>query len=565
MQGPARAGTRPTPDYDLIPGRHPETGPISVINLRDFACPAGTGRQRLQCLLILLGSIALATAVSAQAPDAATQASPTPAAAAAESAPATTPAGAAAASPPTVAAARPAEVRVGDTVVFALQAGHAGRSAALRARAANDALHEVLDAGDDEVRIAHAGGAAVIYVGARPVLQLVPADAALAGDASLEVHADRIAAQIRAALATEHTRSAVAGGIFGVSLAVLFAVLSVFLLRRAWQLGDRAADWLDTSAGQVPALRLGRIELFGRATVRTALSLGVAVGRWIALLGLVYAWLLATFSLFESTRSLTGQLTGALLNPLATLASRIVAAVPLLVILVFALLTLALLLRAVRLFFRDIARGTTVVGWLPRDLAAATGALTEIALIVLALVLVAPVITGNAEGAAPRMGLLGLAALALATVPLAATAIVGVATLFGRWLAVGDWVEMGACTGKVVRIGLLETTLRDAAGTELRIPHLARLLRPVCVHGPAPRIIVSLPVERGLATPALAARLAQVLAPLGSNPGVRLVEIGETRATLELAVTSSVADARSACLWAALAELEAVRRESAAS
>lgn len=548
------AGTRPAPDYDLIPRRHPETGPISVINLRDFACPAGAGRQRLQCLLLLLGSTLLATAVPAQAPDGAVQAGTAPAAA--DTAPASTPA---------VAAARPAEVRVGDTVVFALQAGHAGQSAALRARAANDALHEVLDASDDAVRIAHVGGTAVIYVGARPVLQLVPADATLAGDASLEVHADRIAAQIRAALATEHTRSAVAGGIFGVSLAVLFAVLAVFLLRRAWQLGDRATTWLETSPERVPAFRLRSIELLGQATVRTALSLGVVVGRWIALLGLAYAWLIATFSLFESTRSLTGQLTGALLNPLATLASRVVAAVPLLVILIFALLTLALLLRAVRLFFRDIARGTTVVGWLPRDLATATGALTEIALIVLALVLVAPVITGNAEGAAPRMGLLGLAALALATVPLAATAIVGVATLFGRWLAVGDWVEMGGCTGKVVRIGLLETTLRDAAGTELRIPHLARLLRPVCVHGPAPRISVSLPVERELATPALAKRLAQVLAPLGSNPDVRLLEVGETRATLELAVTSSMADARSACLWAALAELEAARRESTAS
>jgi len=467
----------------------------------------------------------------------------------------------AAATPAPAIADKPAEVRVGDTVVFGLRAEHAGRSAALRARAANDALHDVLDGGDDEVRIDHVGDTAVIYVGGQQVIQLVPIDARLAGDPSLATYADRIAVRIRAALKAERTRSAVAGGIFGISLAVLFAVIAIFLLRRAWELADRAAAWLQANPGQVPALRLRSSELAGRDTVRGALALGVGFGRWIALLGLLYAWLIATFSLFESTRGVTGQLAGAVLNPLATLASRVAAAVPLLVILVFALLVLALLLRVVRLFFREVARGATVVGWLPRELAAPVGTLAEIAVVLLALVLVAPVITGNIEGAAPRIGLLGLAALALATVPLGATAMVGLATLFGRWLAPGDWVEIGPRSGRVVRLGLLETRLRDAAGAELRIPHLARLLHPVRMHGRTQRISIPLPVERRLATPALAERLAQALAPLGSDVVVQLAEVGETQATLELALGSTEPGARSACLWVALEVLEAYRRE----
>src|SRR5690606_27136557 len=95
----------------------------------------------------------LATAAHAQAPDATPQAAP--------------PAVEAAAAPAT----RPAEVRVGDTVVFSLRAEYAGRSAALRARAANDALHDVLGTRDEEVRIEHVGGAAAIYVGTHPVVQ----------------------------------------------------------------------------------------------------------------------------------------------------------------------------------------------------------------------------------------------------------------------------------------------------------------------------------------------------------------------------------------------------------
>ncbi len=462
---------------------------------------------------------------------------------------------------PAEAAQKPAEVRVGDTVVFTLRASRAGKSAALRARAANEALREALVAKADDVHVESAGGVAAVYVGGRPVVQLTPEDAALAGDSSLAVHADRIAAEIRAAFAAERKRSAVAGTIFNVSLAVLFAVVAVFVLRRVWQLADRAGDWLESHPERVPALHLRSLELLNRSTVRGALWLGLGAGRWIVLIGLVYAWLIATFSLFQATQDFTGRLSGALISPLAALASRVAATVPLMVLVVFALLALALVLRAVRLFFGEVARGATTVAWLPRDLAAPTGLLVEIALVILALLLVAPVITGDADGSAPHMGLLLLGAIALASVPLLACAVVGVATLFGRWLRVGDWVELGARAGRVVRLGLLETTLRDAAGVEVRVPHLARLVHPARVHGPMPRASASLPVERALATPALAGRLERALAAVGTPAVVRLVDVGATHATLELTIASAAADARSACLWAALAELDAARRE----
>ncbi len=463
---------------------------------------------------------------------------------------------AAVAADPPIATEKPAEVRAGDTVVFTLQAARAGRSAALRARSASEALREALLTNAGDVHVEHTGATSVVYVGERPVVQLTQEDAILAGDSSLAVHADRIAAGIRTALKTERERSALASSIFNVSLAVLFAVLAVFLLRRAWQLAERAGTWLTTHPERVPALRLRTLEVLNRATVRTSLSLGLAIGRWIALFGLVYAWLIATFSLFEVTQGFTGRLTGALLSPLATLASRIAAAVPLLVVVVFALLTLALVLRAVQLFFAEVARGTTSIAWLPRDLAPAFGRLTQIAIVILALVLAAPVITGNAEGAAPRLGLMLLAALALASVPLVASTVVGAITLFGRWLSVGDWVELGGRAGRVMQISLLETTLRDASGVDVKVPHLVRLWQPTRMHGPARRVTTTLQIERAVLTPALASRVEQVLAQAGSDAVVRLIEVGATHATLELGITSSAAGAGSDCLWAALAEID---------
>ncbi|NLZ40424.1 MAG: mechanosensitive ion channel family protein, partial [Comamonadaceae bacterium] len=302
------------------------------------------------------------------------------------------------------AAGKPAEVRVGDTVVFTLRAARAGLGAAARARAANEALREALRAAPADVHVEPAGDYAVVYVGARPVVQLTPQDAALAGDAGLAVHADRVAAEIATALAAERSRSALAGAIFNSSLAVLFAVLALFLLRRAWQLADRAGRWLAAHPERVGALHLRTIELLNPATVRTVLRLALAAGRWIVLLGLVYAWLIATLSLFEATRGFTSELSGALLAPLATLAARSAAALPLAVVVALALAALALVLRAVRLFFGEVARGAVRLAWLPQDLAAATGMLVELGLVTAALLLVAPVITGNDEGAAPRIG-----------------------------------------------------------------------------------------------------------------------------------------------------------------
>ncbi len=459
------------------------------------------------------------------------------------------------------AAGKPAEVRVGDTVVFTLRAARAGLGAAARARAANEALREALRAAPADVHVEPAGDYAVVYVGARPVVQLTPQDAALAGDAGLAVHADRVAAEIATALAAERSRSALAGAIFNSSLAVLFAVLALFLLRRAWQLADRAGRWLAAHPERVGALHLRTIELLNPATVRTVLRLALAAGRWIVLLGLVYAWLIATLSLFEATRGFTSELSGALLAPLATLAARSAAALPLAVVVALALAALALVLRAVRLFFGEVARGAVRLAWLPQDLAAATGMLVELGLVTAALLLVAPVITGNDEGAAPRIGLLLLAVVALAAVPLAASAVVGAVTLFGRRLVPGDWVELGGISGRIARLDLLDATLHDGAGVEIRVPHLAALWQAARVHGAVRRVSASLVIERALATREVAARLERALATLGSDAAVQLADVRATHATLVLGVSSAAADAHSACLFTALAELDRLRAQ----
>jgi len=448
-------------------------------------------------------------------------------------------------------------------MVFVLRGPRAGKTMEQRASAASKALREVLsDTSPDDVRVETKEGVAVVYAGATPIVQLDESDAKLAGDASVDVHADAVAAAVRRTLRAEQKRSAVASTIFSISLAVFFALLTLFLLRKVREIASRADLWLEQNPERVPAIRLRTIEVLHPAAVRSALALTVGVARWVGQLGLVYAWLIAALSLFEVTRGLTERLTGFFLVPLGSFTARVATSLPVVAIIVIAGLALAILLRVVGLFFEGVSEGTTTLAWLPADLARPTSALIRLAMLVLALVFVAPVITGESEGALARAGLIAVVAIGLSATPVVATAIVGAGVVFGRRIRVGEWTEVGNRIGRVIEVSLFETILEDEEANEVRVPHLALLWHPTRLHGVIPRVVVEVAVEPSLATPEFHARLLDAAASVGADPRVDLVKLEIAEARFALAATTDEADARTQLLLRSAAEVAAARREA---
>ena len=125
--------------------------------------------------------------------------------------------------------------------------------------------------------------------------------------------------------------------------------------------------------------------------------------------------------------------------------------------------------------------------WIPADLAAPVGMLLRGAIVVLAVLFAAPLITGEDTGALSRLGTAVLLALALAAVPLLASVAVGSAhrASAGR-VRPGEMVELGGRQGQVRAVTLLEVQLEDAEGAELRIPHLVAFLHPTRALGAGP-------------------------------------------------------------------------------
>jgi small-conductance mechanosensitive channel len=115
---------------------------------------------------------------------------------------------------------------------------------------------------------------------------------------------------------------------------------------------------------------------------------------------------------------------------------------------------------------------------LPHDLIEPTSVVMRIGIVLLAVILAGPVVSGDPDSMLARAGSVVLLSLALATTPLLASLALGTLTIFTRRVRVGRYVELGGRRGQVTSVGLLDVRLRDADGGEVRVPHFASLLKP---------------------------------------------------------------------------------------
>jgi small-conductance mechanosensitive channel len=154
--------------------------------------------------------------------------------------------------------------------------------------------------------------------------------------------------------------------------------------------------------------------------------------------------------------------------------------IPVLAGLAVGALVVGLVVRGARRWFEAIARGEASAGWISREHARATGALVQVAIVVLAL-LAAPGVLGIREGGVGGIGLAALAALALGASPLAASLLLGVIAVYGGALRPGDRAEVGGRRGRVVEVTFREVLLEEQDGALVRVPHLLVLFHPTRV------------------------------------------------------------------------------------
>jgi small-conductance mechanosensitive channel len=426
---------------------------------------------------------------------------------------------------PSTPPAKPAEVKLHDLVVFKLLRERKQLTAEQRARAASRALEQALDQPDGPVRVAVQNEGRAIFAGDVPIVELYAEDAMSAGDESLDVYAGRIATRIRTGLAAERKRSDIARTVFSISLVVFFGLIAAYLLRRIGELTERVREFAISNPERIRAVRVSSVEVIGAAPLRAALMAALIVGRWVLWIGVVYVWLLLSLSRFDATRGYTSRLTSSLFTPVSDLASRTFSALPVLLVVLLFAAGVYVLLRFVELFFVGVQRGEARAAWLPRDLIEPASVLIRITIVLLAVILAGPIVSGDSESVLGRAGTVVLLAMALAATPLLASLALGTLTIFTRRVRVGRWVELGGRRGHVTGVGLLDVCLRDADGGEVRVPHFATLLKPTRVQLDDTRLRVELCVSSEASLLEVKELLEKTALGFGHSVSVELREI----------------------------------------
>jgi small-conductance mechanosensitive channel len=450
------------------------------------------------------------------------------------------------------------DVTLSDTVVFTLKVGYGGVTAKERADAATSALTEAVKSSKPEdVRVEERGDVFIVYAGTILIVQLHKEDAP--SDASLPDHAASVASKVREAIRKEQKRSAIATTVFSFSLAVLFALITLYLLRKFRDFSTRAREWFEKNPDRIPAIQIYSLEVVRPAALRSGISIALTATRWVGQFALVYFWLLATLSLFESTRGYTEKLSGIVLSPLSGLVSRTVMSLPLVLVTLIAAVAVFVLQRFVQLFFVGVSRGETKIDWLPTELAEPTSLLLRGVIVVGALTFAAPIVTGDSEGALAKTGGVVLIALGIACTPLLASVLVGVSVIYPGRLKVGDWAEIGERSGRVRSIGLLETRLEAMDGTEIRIPHLLSLVQPTRLLGVAPRVSVEIAVAPDVDHADVCVRLTEAMGAVGVRPEAEILRVDADGALYRLSVASDAQNARAKLQLAAIDALSAAK------
>ncbi|WP_437878976.1 mechanosensitive ion channel domain-containing protein [Sorangium sp. So ce513] len=448
--------------------------------------------------------------------------------------------------PPPLAEQPEARVELLGRTVFAVRVHRGNLSPPERAREAAKVLERAAEQKQiPEVRVDEQAGVAVVYVGESPLIHLGPEDAAAAGATTVTVHAASIAATVRDVLAKEHSRSQIATSVFSFSLLVFSGLIALLLLRKVGELVARARAWVAEHPERLPALRVRGIEMLRPAASQGALSVALGAAGILVRIGIAYIWILFALSLFASTRDYSQKLTGVVLAPVSDLMGRVARSVPVLLLAIIATIAVLVVIRFVGLFFGSVSRGETSLGWLPSDLAIATGVLVRFGILVAALLLAAPLITGTDEGALTRVGFVVLASAALACTPLIASATVGLSIIYGRRLRIGDIADVGGRTGRVRELTLLEARLEDEDGCVVRVPHLLSLFHPTRVRGRPPLVAVEISVDPSADLERVRELLLRTGAGLGSRARAALVAIDDGGAHFRATIACDGDDVRS--------------------
>jgi small-conductance mechanosensitive channel len=257
--------------------------------------------------------------------------------------------------------------------------------------------------------------------------------------------------------------------VFFALLASAVLVLVLFSLGRLFPvLTVRLEAWRGTV---IRSVRIQRLELLKADRITDVLVALVRFTRVVLVTVAFGIYIPLLLSFFPWTRGLSHTLLAYVVTPLRVLGHTVVDYLPKLFFLLVILVVTYYFIKLVRLFFREVERGTVTFPNFEREWARPTYKIVRFLVIAFALVMAFPYLPGSSSPAFKGVGLFLGVLFSLASSSAIANVVAGVILTYTGAFHLGDRVKIADTVGDVTEKTLLVTRVRTIKNVDVTIPN----------------------------------------------------------------------------------------------
>lgn len=357
----------------------------------------------------------------------------------------------------------------GDTVLF-VPTRYGAFSAAERAEAITERVLGLWRSPPDSLALVAGQSATDIVAGERIVMTVTDADAAARGTAR-----DVLAEEFRRVLWEEINRvslrstlRAIGFGLLRTLVATLAMLALVWLLRRGF---TRLQAAIAKHRDAIPSVRIKTLELLSASVLAGAIDSAVRMLRILLFVVLFYFYIPLVLTFFPWTARYADRLLDYVLDPVVAVLAKTAAYLPNIVFIAVIVVVTRYVLKAVKMVFDALDRGTLTFGGFERDWANPTYNIARFLIGAFALVVIFPYLPGADSEAFKGVSLFLGALISFGSTSAIANAVAGVVLTYTRAFKVGDRIAIADTIGDVTARTLLVTRIRTIKQVEVTIPN----------------------------------------------------------------------------------------------
>lgn len=356
----------------------------------------------------------------------------------------------------------------------------------------------------DAVRVAEAADRTNIVAGDHLVMSVLDADANPEGITRQQL-ADLITPKVAEAIVTyrrdRSPRALAVNSAFALG-AALAAVLLVFAARHAFRRLDAILE--RRFRYRVEGLEVQSHQLVQAKQLWKTLQGLLKALHVLAVVTIVYVALNLVLGLYPWTRPLAQRLFYIVLDPLRTMGTAFLEALPNLVFIAILIIVVRYVLKATRLFFAGVDNGTIPLSGFDREWAWPTYKIIRLLVIAFTVVVAYPYIPGSGSEAFKGISIFLGVIFSLGSSSFIANMIAGYTMTYRRAYKVGDRIKVNDIIGDVVEMRLMVTHLRTIKNEEIVVPNSLILNSNIVNYSTLARsrgLILHTPVGIGYETP----------------------------------------------------------------